>query len=66
LYCSLLLLGTGVMLKDPGIFQIILGIINALAIFLTARIEEKEMVIKFGQNYKEYMHETKMFIPFIL
>lgn len=66
LYCSLLLLGTGVMLKDPGAFQIMLGIINALAIYLTARIEEKEMIMKFGQNYKEYMHGTKMFIPFVL
>lgn len=66
LYCSLLLFGTGVMLKDPGVFQIVLGIINALAIFLTARIEEKEMIMKFGQSYKEYMHETKMFIPWIL
>ena len=66
LYCSLLLFGTGVMLKDPGAFQIVLGIINALAIYLTARIEEKEMIMKFGQNYKEYMHETKMFIPWIL
>ena len=66
LYCSLLLFGTGVMLKDPGAFQIVLGIINALAIYLTARIEEKEMIMKFGQSYKEYMHETKMFIPYIL
>lgn len=66
LYCSLLMLGTGVMFKNPGPFQIVLGIINVLAIYLTAIIEEKEMIMKFGQSYKEYMHETKMFIPRIL
>ncbi len=66
LYCSLLMLGTGVMFKDPGPFQIVLGIINVLAIYFTARIEEKEMIMKFGQSYKDYMHKTKMFIPLIM
>jgi protein-S-isoprenylcysteine O-methyltransferase Ste14 len=28
--------------------------------------EEKEMVEKFGEPYREYMKETKMFIPFLL
>lgn len=66
LYCSLLLLGTGIMFKDPGLFQIIFGIVNAIAVFLTARIEEKEMISRFGNNYIEYMGETRMFIPWIL
>jgi protein-S-isoprenylcysteine O-methyltransferase Ste14 len=66
LYCSLLLLGTGIMFKDPGNLQIICGVINAAAIFLTARIEEKEMIARFGGLYVEYMKETKMFIPFII
>jgi protein-S-isoprenylcysteine O-methyltransferase Ste14 len=66
LYFSLFLLGTGVMMKDPGILAIILGVINLIAVGLTALTEEKEMVEKFGEPYKEYMKETKMFIPFIL
>ena len=66
LYLSIFLLGTGVMLKDPGSVQIILAIINLIAIYLTAKIEEKEMMVKFGDDYKEYMKETKMFIPFIV
>jgi protein-S-isoprenylcysteine O-methyltransferase Ste14 len=65
LYCSLLLLGTGVMFKDPGKIQVILGIINLLGIYITARIEEKEMIEKFGQDYNLYMKKTKMFIPFV-
>ncbi len=66
LYCSLLLLGTGVMFKNPGPLQIVLGIINVLAVYFTARTEEKEMILKFGKGYTEYMQETKMFIPWIL
>ena len=66
LYLSLFLLGTGVMFKDPGMVQIIPGIINLVAVYITARIEEKEMIARFGNEYREYMKETKMFIPFIL
>jgi protein-S-isoprenylcysteine O-methyltransferase Ste14 len=66
LYCSLLLLGTGVMFKEPLLLQVILGMINAIAIFLTAKIEEKEMKTRFGDQYNIYMKETKMFIPFVI
>jgi protein-S-isoprenylcysteine O-methyltransferase Ste14 len=66
LYLSIFLLGTGVMLKDPEPVQLVLGGINLIAIYITARIEENEMIAKFGENYRLYMTETKMFIPFII
>jgi protein-S-isoprenylcysteine O-methyltransferase Ste14 len=66
LYLSLFLLGSGVMFKDPGALQLILGIINFAAICFTSRIEEKEMIAKFGDEYIEYMKETRMFIPFVV
>jgi len=66
LYFSLFLLGTGVMLKDLRQVQLILGSINLVAIFFTARIEEKEMINKFGDDYRSYIKETKMFIPFVV
>ena len=66
LYLSIFLLGTGVMLKNPATFQLILGIINLIAVYVTARIEENEMIAKFGADYRQYMTESKMFIPFIL
>jgi len=66
LYFSLLLFGTGVMFKHTGTMQIVLGIINLTAIFFTALTEEKEMIAKFGNDYKEYMKESKMFIPYIV
>ena len=66
LYFSIFLLGTGVLLKQPGMIQISLGIVNLAAIYLTARIEEKEMIAKFGDEYRSYMKESRMFIPFLL
>ena len=65
LYLSLLFLGTGAVLKNPGTAQIILGIINLIALYLTARVEEKEMILKFGDEYNNYKKHSKMFIPFI-
>jgi protein-S-isoprenylcysteine O-methyltransferase Ste14 len=66
LYLSIFLLGTGIVLKDPEGIQLILGFINLIAVYITARIEEKEMIARFGIEYQDYMKETKMFIPFIL
>jgi protein-S-isoprenylcysteine O-methyltransferase Ste14 len=66
LYLSIFLLGTGIVLKDPAAAQILLGTVNLVAIFITARIEEQEMISKFGDDYRIYMKETKMFVPFIL
>ena len=65
LYLSIFLLGTGVMFKDPETLQFALGIINLISVWITARIEEKEMIAKFGDDYKEYIKVTKMFIPFL-
>jgi protein-S-isoprenylcysteine O-methyltransferase Ste14 len=66
LYFSVFLFGTGVMFKDPLQVQLILGVVLLVAVYFTARIEEKEMIAKFGDEYRKYMEETKMFIPFIL
>lgn len=66
LYLSIFLLGTGVMLKHIGIIQLSLGAVNLTAVYITARIEEKEMIAKFGDEYRKYMRKTRMFIPFIL
>jgi protein-S-isoprenylcysteine O-methyltransferase Ste14 len=66
LYLSIFLLGTGIVLKDPGPVQLVLGAINLIAVWVTARIEEMEMVEKFGDEYRTYMKDTKMFIPFIV
>lgn len=66
LYLSVFLLGTGIVLKDPGGIQVFLGCINLAAVFITAKIEENEMIAKFGDEYRQYMTNTKMFIPFMV
>jgi protein-S-isoprenylcysteine O-methyltransferase Ste14 len=66
LYLSVFLLGTGIMLKDPHQAQLYLALINLVAVYITARIEENEMIRKFGNEYREYIKETKMFIPYVI
>jgi protein-S-isoprenylcysteine O-methyltransferase Ste14 len=66
LYLSIFLFCTGVLLKNIETYQLILGTVNLISICLTARIEENEMISKFGNEYKNYMKETKMFIPFVI
>jgi len=66
LYASLLFLGTGIFLKSVTSLTTLFAVINALALFLTARMEEREMVERFGEEYRNYMKRTRMFVPFIL
>ncbi|MFC1879354.1 methyltransferase family protein [Chloroflexota bacterium] len=66
LYASLLFLGIGAFLKMPSLVGA--GMLLALAAFLiaTALVEEYENIQRFGEQYRTYMQETKMFIPFVL
>jgi protein-S-isoprenylcysteine O-methyltransferase Ste14 len=41
-------------------------VINLVAVYLTAKIEEKEMIARFGRDYIEYIQETKMFLPYLI
>lgn len=65
LYLSLFLLGTGIMMKNITAVTIAAGAINLVSVWLTALIEEGEMIDRFGNDYKAYMKETRMFIPFL-
>lgn len=64
LYSSLLFMGWGVFFKDPSFFGIILVLAASAFVTITAKVEEKENLRKFGADYAEYMKRTKMFIPF--
>lgn len=66
LYCSLLLLGLGIFFKKPSIIGVGFALINIIALIITAKVEEKEMIAKFGSEYAEYMKKTKMFVPFVI
>ncbi len=66
MYASLLFLGWGMFLKDINLLTLIIFAIVSIAGFLTCKVEEKEMIAKFGDEYKEYMEKTKLWIPFVL
>ena len=66
LYLSLILGGFGATTKDPGYLQVILSVVNLIALYLTARVEEAEMINKFGDEYRDYMKKSRMFFPGML
>jgi protein-S-isoprenylcysteine O-methyltransferase Ste14 len=43
---------------------VVVAIISG-ALFITCKVEEKEMLKKFGDEYKIYLTKTKMFIPYL-
>ena len=65
MYASLLYLALGIYLKDISVLSTILVFISTLLLILTARMEEKENLLFFGESYRDYMRRTKMFLPFV-
>lgn len=65
LYSSLLFLGWGMFFKSPSWLDAGLALLCTGFLVATARIEERENIIYFGDEYQEYMKQSKMFIPFI-
>jgi protein-S-isoprenylcysteine O-methyltransferase Ste14 len=64
LYSSLFFLGWGMFFKSPSWLDV--GLVSLCTVFLTAtaRVEERENIQFFGDEYAAYMKHTKMFIPF--
>ncbi len=65
LYACLILLTLGAGLKNTDLLSLVLVLVAALFYYLTAKVEEEEMIAKFKDGYREYIQKTKMFIPFI-
>ena len=65
LYSSLLVGTWGVAMKQPDLLSAITAAAATICYFLTAKVEEEEMIEKFGEDYRDYMRRTKMFIPFV-
>lgn len=66
LYSSLLFLAWGIFFKAPSWLGGLLALAASLLLVATARVEEAENLSFFGDEYREYTRQTKMFIPFIL
>ena len=65
LYSSLLFLAWGIFFKAPSWWGVGLALVATLCLVLTARIEEAENIRFFGEAYRLYMRQTKMFIPYL-
>jgi protein-S-isoprenylcysteine O-methyltransferase Ste14 len=66
LYASLLYLAWGAYLKDISWISTVLIVLASLNLLATAKADERECIHYFGDQYKEYMKRSKMFIPFVL
>jgi protein-S-isoprenylcysteine O-methyltransferase Ste14 len=66
MYGSLLFLGWGMFLKDIKPLTIAVIIVITVALFITCKVEEKEMLKRFGNDYKEYMKKTKLWLPYLI
>ncbi len=64
-YSSLLFLGWGIFLKNIFWIGFVLAVVNTMFLIITARKEEYENIQFFGEPYREYMKQTKMFVPFV-
>ncbi len=65
MYTSLLLLAWGAFLKRIDCVTFIAVIVVSMTLFFTARVEERENIVFFGDDYLNYCTHSKMFIPFI-
>jgi protein-S-isoprenylcysteine O-methyltransferase Ste14 len=64
LYASLMLFALGAFLKHISLPAGILMAISFAFLFATARVEERENLARFGEEYAEYMRRSRMFIPY--
>jgi protein-S-isoprenylcysteine O-methyltransferase Ste14 len=65
LYASLHYLTWGIFFKSPSLLEDCIAMIATAFLYATARADEGECLVKFGQIYSGYMKPTKRFIPFI-
>ncbi|HEY5589676.1 MAG TPA: methyltransferase [Paludibacter sp.] len=66
LYSSLIFLTWAIYLKNPTDILFIIALLSTVFLYLTSKFDEKECLNYFGDKYRDYMIQTKMFIPFIL
>lgn len=66
MYASLMALTWGAFLQDPSIAGLLIADVGTVLLYLTARSDEAECLVFFGQPYADYMKRTKGFIPGLL
>jgi protein-S-isoprenylcysteine O-methyltransferase Ste14 len=66
LYSSLIFITWGIFLKNTTLSLLIVSVFSTFFLFLTSKIDEKECIRFFGEDYRVYMKKTKMFLPFLV
>lgn len=65
MYASLLYLAWGIALKNPTIIILAYALATTFFLYLTVRVEERENLSYFGEDYRRYMKGTKRFVPWL-
>ena len=65
LYSSLIFLGAGCLMKNPSLLALSLFAVTAVFLYATALSEEKENLLKFGDDYAVYIKKSRMLVPFL-
>ncbi len=65
LYSSLLFLAWGAFFKDPSPAGVSLALAASVFLLLTAKQDESECLLYFGDAYRTYMKGTRRFVPFL-
>ena len=65
LYASLLNLAWGIFFKSPSLLDGCIAGVATAFLYATARADEAECLVKFGEEYAGYMKKTRLFIPFV-
>lgn len=65
MYSALLLLNWGLVFKRAELDAIVIALLVSVALYLTARTEERENLAFFGACYRDYVKRSSMFLPFI-
>ena len=66
LYASLMLLATGMLLKDLSPEAASACIVTVCFLVVASRVEEGENAAKFGAEYQSYILNTKRYLPFVI
>jgi protein-S-isoprenylcysteine O-methyltransferase Ste14 len=67
LYSALIAVGAISLFKSdfPWLMAICLFCVATVFLYATARIEDQENTLKFGEEYAVYIDRTRMFVPYI-
>ncbi|MFA6128309.1 MAG: isoprenylcysteine carboxylmethyltransferase family protein [Bacteroidales bacterium] len=65
MYASLVYLTWGICFKNPTLLSVDYAVLASLFLYMTVRVEERENIAYFGDEYREYMERSKRFVPWV-